>query len=136
MSWQKIMSESSCICCRRQQPFSGPPNYPQWEEGEDNASKLGKHGYLVVKGVLSAAEVDQTKKEISRVVSDWFSTVEQTENAGSDLQEIVNMLAFFLCLIYQQCIHFFLLHSDFLRLKKAKSMLLVILSYLLESFTD
>ena len=80
-----------CLCVHRKKPYSEPISYPLWKEGEDNAAKLRKHGYFVVRGLLTNQEVEETKTEISRVVSGWYeSQAQKVEKDGTDWEEIAN----------------------------------------------
>lgn len=83
---------ADCTCVRRKTPSTKTPSYPQWKEGEDNAAKLRKHGYFVVRGLLTNQEVEETKQEISRIVSGWYEKQAQKSGGddGLDWEEIAN----------------------------------------------
>ena len=91
MLTQLEMSTTACLCARLQQPRSEPPSYPEWADGEDNAAKLRHHGYIVARGLLSNQEIEETKQQISRVISEWYKEVDSAGKTGTDLEETVNM---------------------------------------------
>ena len=66
-----------CLCVHRKQPYVEAPSYPLWRKGEDNAATLSKHGYFVVRGLFTNEEVEETKKEITKVVSGWYEKQNQ-----------------------------------------------------------
>ena len=88
---QLEMSTIACLCARLQQPRSEPPTYPEWADGEDNAAKLRHHGYIVARGLLSNQEIEETKQQISRVISEWYKEVDSAGKTGTELEETVNM---------------------------------------------
>ena len=84
---------ADCTCVHRKTPCSDPLSYPQWKVGEDNAEKLRKYGYFVVRGLLTNQEVEETKREISKIVSGWYERQTQSNGEeGLDWEEIANRL--------------------------------------------
>ena len=73
-----------CLCVHRKQPYVEAPSYPLWRKGEDNAATLSKHGYFVVRGLLTNEEVEETKEEITKVVSGWYEKQNQKKREGDD----------------------------------------------------
>lgn len=83
---------ADCLCAHRKVPYTELPSYPLWQEKEDNLAKLRKHGYFVVKGLLTNQEVEETKAEISRIVSGWYEKQQHKTQGddGLDWEEIAN----------------------------------------------
>ena len=81
-----------CLCVHRKQPYVEAPSYPFWRKDEDNAATLSKHGYFVVRGLFTNEEVEETKKEITKVVSGWYENQNQKREGddGLDWEEIAN----------------------------------------------
>lgn len=52
--------------------------------------EYGQNGYLVLRNFFSSDEVEATKKEISRVIDDWYAEFERTGKEGPDWEEVVN----------------------------------------------
>ena len=81
-------SARACLCTER---ASSPLlSYPEWREGEDNPKRLAADGYIVVRGLLSAGEVEDTKVEISRIVGEWYQRFRASGDEGFEHEELVN----------------------------------------------
>lgn len=81
-------SPRACLCTER---ASSPLlSYPEWREGEDNPKRLAADGYIVVRGLLSAGEVEDTKTEISRIVGEWYQRFRASGDEGFEHEELVN----------------------------------------------
>ena len=83
--------KTACICAQLKQPRLTLPSYPEWRDGEDNVDKLCRQGYVVLRGLLSSEEVEETKQQISLMISEWYEQARRAGSAGTDLQEMVNM---------------------------------------------
>lgn len=55
-------------------------------------SQIEDEGYYVVKGLLSAGEIEECKKEIKEIVYKWYEKFERTGVEGNDWEEPVNRL--------------------------------------------
>ena len=89
----KIMSaiSSSCTCVERLSPFSPSSlTYPEWRDGTDNTEGFARDGYVVVRGLLSQEEVEETKQQISTIVSEWYERLRTSGSEGSEHEEVVN----------------------------------------------
>lgn len=86
------MSKSACICLEGRGP-GAIYSYPT--PGEDGSVKelIEKHGYLVVRGLISQTQVEETRAEISSIVRDWYAEFQRTGRSdGKDWEEIVNRM--------------------------------------------
>ena len=76
---------------RRSVPRKQPLVYPELKEGLKAAELLQKHGYFVVRGLLTQDEIERTITEISDIVSEWWKKFESTDGSeGDDWEEIAN----------------------------------------------
>lgn len=55
-------------------------------------SQIEDEGYYVVRGILTAQEVDACKKEIKEIVYKWYENFERTGVEGNDWEEPVNRM--------------------------------------------
>ena len=88
-----MMEEEStaCICRGRSEPLRQEDlQYIEWRDGADNLEAFKQHGYLVVRGLFSPQEVEDTKSEISRICKDWLEKLKTTGEDGNDWEEIAN----------------------------------------------
>ena len=80
-----------CLCMRRSVPRKQALVYPELKEGAKAAQLLQKHGYFVVRGLLTQDEIESTITEISDIVSEWWKKFESTDGSeGDDWEEIAN----------------------------------------------
>lgn len=80
---------SACPCVNRTSPLSDS-SYPQWKKDNDNIAAFNKHGYLIVSSLLSEEEVEMTKQEISRIITEWYQRFNTIGEEGLEHEEIVN----------------------------------------------
>lgn len=81
---------SACPCINRTTVSPSPVEYPLWRKDQDNITAFRKHGYLVVKGLLTGEEVETTKQEISRIILEWYERFNTSGVEGVEHEEIVN----------------------------------------------
>lgn len=72
------------------------PTHPSWTEDqnrEDLVSVFQKHGYFIVRNLISEVEISSTKQEISLIISDWWKKLEEQRDWQG--KEIANRLVCF-----------------------------------------
>ena len=80
-----------CLCMQRSLPRKQALVYPELKEGAKPEELLQKHGYFIVRGLLTQDEIKSTKAEISDIVSEWWKRFESTDGSeGDDWEEIAN----------------------------------------------
>lgn len=88
---QKMSAISSCTCVERLSPFSPSSlTYPEWRDGTDNTEGFARDGYVIVRGLLSQEEVEETKQQISKIISDWYERFRTFGTEGLEHEEVVN----------------------------------------------
>ena len=55
-------------------------------------AQIQEEGYCIVKGLLTAEEVNECKKEIKNIIEKWYETFEQNGFEGNDWEELCNRL--------------------------------------------
>ena len=88
-------SRSECICNEKGpagiQGDSDSWSYPQWKDGGDNLSLFQKHGYFIVRNLISQEEIEEAKGAISSIVQKWFQQLKSSDaNEEKDWEEIAN----------------------------------------------
>lgn len=81
---------SKCICVNGSHGANVTSQYPEWKEDEDNVESFRKNGYMVIRGLYTAEEVDVANREISETIKSWFDKLYRNEKEGNDWEEIVN----------------------------------------------
>lgn len=80
----------ACICEKRKTPFPADYKHPTLGEGEDPVPLLDKHGYFVVRNVVTQEEVAEILASISDIIAKWLEKYRQTGVEGNDWEEVVN----------------------------------------------
>ena len=89
-------SSSACICKEKRessspQQDSSSWSYPEWKEGGDNLSLFQKHGYFIVRNLISIEEIEAAKDAISSIVQKWFQQLKSNSTTEEkDWEEIAN----------------------------------------------
>ena len=82
--------ESKCICAESCHSPNATRRYPEWKEGENNLETFRNNGYMIVRGLYTAGEVEEAKKEIASLIKQWFEKLYRDEKEGNDWEEVVN----------------------------------------------
>ena len=92
------MSEirSACVCNEKNETVGGGANVPfsYPTPGRDGSARelIEKNGYMVVRGLITQAEVESTRADISAIVREWYAEFQRTASDGNDWEEVVNRM--------------------------------------------
>lgn len=79
----------SCICQKKTKAVEAY-SYPTLRDLDDSVKLFEENGYFVVRGLLTAEEVDKVNTEVSAIVRDWLEKLRRTGEEGNDWEEIAN----------------------------------------------
>ena len=86
------MDSSDCICRKKSTAPAHGYSYPTIPPDGDPREPFSKHGYFVVRGLLSTEEVEEIKAEASAIIKAWLEKLQRTGAEENDWDEIANRL--------------------------------------------
>ena len=86
------MDKSDCVCQKKSAVPTHGYSYPSIPPDGNPLEPFSKHGYVVVRGLLSTEEVEQIKAEASAIIRDWLGKLQRTGTEEDDWDEIANRL--------------------------------------------
>ena len=84
------MATSNCICQEKSSGNRGKIQHPTFTDLESALSTFQENGYIVVRNLFSAEEVEETCSEISSICTQWYANYLKTGQEDAACDEIAN----------------------------------------------